>query len=443
MASRSFIGVESAYQYAIIVFSTDKRTGAAVGIDFAIGMTVFILMVAVGLYYASVIAAPSTPFSEQVRGTSTQASAAFERITQWTVYQTPITIETPTSTDQYPIEARYATPEDYDPSSISVSRNGNALDSQYTRYDNRTAFITSISDGRNRFSLSYTRDTALPAINRTNHINRSSDTVETANYTATLDDDGIDDLSYDGEQYIVNSEFQGIGNQERWTDGTVRAASWYEDGSIRLFGYVGQARIAQDTASSDDYTNFELSSSFGQLDTDTEQQSLADNGTYFDGTTDTATFTYNSGGTTYGFTIVGDSMDMDVSRPANGETLRVNITMDSTGRELMIMSHRSDAASVSDEAEIFLNSNKTVSLVQERTGVSEQELQDMADMTTDAIGTELGITGMDYNITFDDYTYGDDIPSGQDVAVLAYPFPNLHRWGNTTREDLRLAVWLG
>lgn len=441
--SRSFIGVEPAYQYAITVFSTDTRKGAAVGIDFAIGMSVFILMVAVGLYYASVIAAPSSPFSEQVRGTSTQASASFERLAEWTVYQAPIMIEAPTTVDRYPIEARYAIPGDHDPASVSVSSGSTALDSQYTRQDNNTAFLAPVSDGTNRYRLSYTTGTDLDPVDQTDHINKSGDTVETENYTATTDTAGIDDLTYDGEQYIVDSEFETIGTHDTWTNGSVRASSWYENGSVRFFGYVGQTRITQEAATSSDYTNFELSSSFSQLDTDSDSPSLADNGTYFDGTTDTATFTYSSGGTTYGFTITGESMSMEVSRPVTDGNIHVNITMSGTGRDLMIMSHTGDASSVSAETTMFLEQNKTVSLLQEKTGIADHELEALEDMSTDAIAAELGITGMNYNITFTDHTYGSDIPTGQDVAVLEYPFPNLYRWGNTTREDLRLAVWLG
>lgn len=405
-------------------------------------MSIFILMVAVGLFFTSILAAPSAPFSEQARDTSTTASSSFERLSDWTVKVVPITIDAPTAVSNYPVELKYAMPSSYDPASVAVTTlSDNTQNIQFDRHDNKTTILTSLSSNKTNLELSYTQDTDLANLSQQDYLNRTGDTWEAAGWNATLDSNGINSLYYENEIYITNTTFDELGTDQEWKSGTIRHVRTYENGTIRGFGGADQIRTDQDNADSTVYTHINLSSSFDTLDTSDGQTSLSGNGTFYDGTTDFATFTYTDG-TTYGFTVVGDSMNLIVGRPVTGGELQTNLTTPDTSRSLMIIPHTGGESSISSERDVFLDSSVTVGLTQERTGVAEHELDAINNMTNDKIARELRMSEMEFNISIDGYSYGDGIPSGQDVAALEYPLPKLYRWGNTTTITLNLAVWL-
>lgn len=435
-----FIG-SAPITYLVSVFS-EKRKGASVGIDFAIGMSIFLLMVAIGLYYTTIIATPSAPFSEQFRDTSTQTADEFERLAEWTVDIVPVTVTAPASVSDYPLEVRYGMPPSYDSASVGVTKDSTATASQFDRFDNTTTIMTSLSNGKNQFEISYTTDTALETLYQEDRINRTVKTLETNNWNTTLDEDGIDSLYFSTQHYVTNSRFESFGASQEWINGTIRFSRQYDNGSIRGFGGASQIRTTQHDTNDSITSHINLSASFSNLETDDGPYSLSDNGTYYNNTTDFATFTYASGGTTYGLTIVGTNMNLVVGRNETGGVLRTNITTDYAKRSLMFRPHTGGPSNVSNERDVYLNQETITGLIQHRNGIADHELDNIDGKTTDSLGKDLRLSNMGFNISIDNRTYGDNIPSGQDVAALEYPLPKLYRWGNTTQITFNLAVWL-
>ncbi|MCJ7429139.1 MAG: hypothetical protein MUP66_01990 [Candidatus Nanohaloarchaeota archaeon QJJ-5] len=405
-------------------------------------MSIFILMVAVGLYYASVITAPSTPFAEQVRDTSSATTTSFQRLASWTVNIVPVTVSAPAASSTYPIEIPYTVPPEYNPATLAARKGQTSQQIQFDRADNTTTILTSLEEGENHFEISYATSSDLDPLPEPDRINRSGSTLETTDWTADLDTDGIDDLTYDGETYLTDSTLTGIGTGQDWTNGTIRYTRHYENATVRGFGGTGQIRITQDNADDSTVSYFDLDAAFSSLETEDSTTDVTGPGTHYSGTTDYATFTYDSGGTTYGLTLVGTEMDLTVGRQSAGSDLETNLTTPGQQRSLMLLAHTGDSSATSAQRDIFLDGSQTIGLVQHRRGIAEHELETLDDMGTDTLATELGLTEMGFNITVDGYGFGDPIPSGQDVAALEYPLPNLQRWGNSTRVTFNLAVWL-
>jgi hypothetical protein len=424
----------------------DRRKGQTVGIDFALGLAIFIITVSIVIFYATNLGTPSSPFSNQVVSSTTQAAETLSELNSWTVYSVPVTLNASSAYAGYPVELDFVYPSTVDRDSPLVTRQRREIASQHHFGINQTVFLANLTSGVRRYSLVYTLGTGLDDRTYTTLVNRSGDSIWNSDINATFDSDGIESLVFDGsEELVQESDLQGIDVLPAYRDGPLRTRISYDDVKDQFFRIFGKTTRIRVQHRGDPLTyELNLSSDFDQLYVSNGDQTidLSGNGTFFNDSTEFADLNYTSG-TTYGIALMGEGMNLTVRRDETSGALTANLSIPANGSYL-ILPHEGDYTAVSDERDLFFDPpDTTVSLVQEHEGFSQRKLDAFQAQSSDTVQAQLQLTDLGYNISINDsLRLGQEVPGSQQVAVLEYPVTILDRWANQTIRTFRMAVWL-
>lgn len=426
-----------------------RRSGQAIGIDFAIAFIVFLVTVVVGFAYTNSVLATSSPFSENVQRSAMDASDRFSDMNEWTVHRLPVTIGTSYSEQRYPVEVLYTFPEDVDPNSTTALHDGDPLRSQTDLGLNETTFYANLSADRQHFDVVHTRDTDLDGLNTTEGIYRDGSEVWNGDINATIGSDGMDALSIDSQPLLEGSDIiEGSGSVFH-TEGPLRHTATFNGTGkmyMRMFSDDNRIRLRQDGGPEPSTYTLDLDDGFDEVylanySGDSQTNSTDSSGTIYSGRADIADF-HNTGGTTHSLGVMNDGMEITVEN-SSGD-LTAEVTVQDSDAESLVLPHTGEQDQIQPQIDLFFDPPRMRALpVDREQGLSLRSIEQYGPTTVESLRNDLGLGDLGYNLTVQGYTsVGEEPPGSSEVAVIDTPAIVLGRFGNTTLTDLRVSIWL-
>lgn len=429
--------------------TSDRRTGQAIGIDFAIGLTIFLATVSLGFIYTNTLAVPSSPFSDNVQRSAMDATQQFTDLNSWTVYRLPVSVDTSYSEQRYPVEVLYSYPDSVDPASPVVMHRGTEVRAQTDFGLNDTTFYANLSGGTSTFDIAHTRDTDLSDRNYTTDIHRDGDIIWNDDINLTVDSDGIASLDLNGQPLLTDTTITDGSTSLDHTDGITRVTTVFDDTGVkylRAFGQDNRLRLRQEDGPSGSTYSLDLDDDFDEVYianyTGTSQtEDTNQTGIIYNGTADIADL-HNQGGTTYSLGLMHEGMDLTIEN--NSGDLIADITISSSDASFLLLPHTGDETAIGTETDLYFDPpTVTVLPLAREQGLSTRQLRSFSQTSTGVLRDTLGLSGLGFNVTVDgEATVGDELPGSQQVAVIEQPVTLLGRLGNTTLTDIRISVWL-
>ncbi len=432
-----------------MVHRLHRRSGQAIGIDFAIGLTIFLATVSLGFIYTNSLAVPSSPFSDNVQQSAMDGIDEFRELNQWTVYRMPVTIDTAHSEQQYPLEVLYSYPGDVDPDSTLLIQDGGEIRSQTDLGLNDTIFYANLTGSKETFDIIYTRSTNLDGRNYTKDVFRTGDEIYNGNINYTVDSNGIADLRYGNQQLIADSTITDGSTTINHTVGVTRATTTFNDSGtkyLRAFGADNRLRLRQEDGPSPSTYSIDLQDRFDEVyvanySGDSRTEDINESGTVYSGEADIADF-HDTGGTTYSLGLMHE--DMDITIENNSGDIAANVTIASSDARTLFLPHTGDETAIASEIDLYFDQPTVRVLPVERErGLSARQVRSFSQASSGVLSDTLGLSGLGFNITVEGVaTMGQEAPGSQQVAVIEQPASILGRFANTTLTDLRVSVWL-
>ncbi|MDY6771465.1 MAG: hypothetical protein SV186_05955 [Candidatus Nanohaloarchaea archaeon] len=428
----------------------EGRSGQAIGIDFVIGLSIFVVTVTIGLFYSNTLAVTSSPFSQSVQAATAEASQTFREETEWNVYSLPVELNTSYVESRYPVEIRYVYPADVDPNSTVVMHEGGHIPSQIDYQLNATVFYANLSGTGKEYRPTYTRNTDLTKLNYTKHVFKSGSEIWNEDVNVTVATAGIADLTFQGQTLLTGATFNTGTPTINYTKGSLRVHVLYngsDRNELRLFGQDNRVRLAQEDHSGDATYTFDLIDSFDEVyvanySGDSQTNSTGQSGTIYSGEADIADFHLGSGGTADSLALMNEDMQLTVAN--NSGDLTADVTLDEPDERLLLLPHTGEEGDITTQTDLFFDPpTVTVYPVERQTGLSLQQIRGFSQLGQEVLRTTLGLSGLGFNLSVGTYvSLGEEFPGSQQVAVQQQPTTLLGRYANTTQTELRLAVWL-
>ncbi len=137
------------------------RKGQGIGIDFAIGTAIFLMIIVISIHILIVSSSVKNPFSAQLRNSAYSTSQKFAQKLSWIVYKIPIIIKSEQNIENQKLGFNFSFSE-IDPNSFLILKNGSMI--PYKRINYSVFFIANLSKGKNFFNIVYTKNTSLNQI---------------------------------------------------------------------------------------------------------------------------------------------------------------------------------------------------------------------------------------------------------------------------------------
>lgn len=134
---------------------------AASPVDWAVGSVFFITLVAFTFYYAFYLSNPTQPYEAVLRNAGTDVAEKLNDNVTWSVYRSPIIINSEYS-GATNLEMQFQPDPETDINSIAVL-DANRAKIPMSFLNNTVIWVANLSIGKNIFYLTYTKNTALSA----------------------------------------------------------------------------------------------------------------------------------------------------------------------------------------------------------------------------------------------------------------------------------------
>lgn len=403
-----------------------RRKGQNISADFAIAMGLFVVTIAVAIFYVSSILTPASPFSTQLETSAVQAAQSLQRQGAWTVHQTPVTVDVPAgvgSVSGFPFVVRSAIPDDAVTDSWGVRQGDRLLPFHVNQSRDTVAFVTTVDDPVERFMVAYHEDGSfLPATQQTT-MTATTGSVDTGDITFDWESDGISGLTRDGTSYITDLTM-GSGLETYLSNVTARGA--FPDGDLTAFTDSPIIYIDPDGAQTIEMTLP------GALDA--MNDSGANDGDLSASNVEWADVTSGS----RGLLIAGDLTS--VSGTDSGDS--VSLTVDTADQRMLLLPHSGDPTAADDERSLFLDAAIHTLPRRPITGLSRQRIEDVRTGATEDL---LGLRDLGYNITVNatpPIGLGSTPETDDSRSVYDSPVILLDRFGRANLTTLEVMVWL-
>lgn len=418
------------------------RKGQTVGVDFSIAMSVFVLTIVTGIFYAIYVALPTSPFSQQVRSSAVVSGDRFVEHNSWKLDKTSQVIDS-TGIQSFPVESDIVIPEDGFEESFRATSEGEVLDSQFDR-GLGAVYLLDVPSSKTFVDMFYSKDLNPGPQNVSEEVSGqyvSEDfLVDNGDLEVVLDGSGIEYLEYQGDRKLngvdmdISGSFSNVSGPLRESvileDSRILRASFYGDSNLgRLVENSSGTRTYSFNVSSG-YDSLTIENSSGQFTLD-----ISSDGTHYTGTTDYMWFE----GEEVPLGVFRRGMDVSVSRSSSGSPVIADADIYDEGSTWMVSG---DQYGFSSLREFFYSFRTYTSSTVKVEGVSETLLDSFSSLDYRSVRDRLGLSGMNYNISLgSNYTLGDEIPGTQDIFVQEFPVNMMDENGNMTFEEFRVAVW--
>ncbi len=406
-----------------------KRKGQTVGVDFAIAMSIFVITVVTGIFYAVNVSIPSSPFSEQVRSSTLEAGKSFYTMTSWEKYMYTVQTSDVFGVQDYPIEIDFRT--NYPLENFSrILENGDNISADFYNELNQTVFLADLSQD---YELIYTEDKNLGDQETEEKIFSDDDhnVWNDVGLEASVGDDGIESYNLSDDALINYMDIDGGGKPDLFS-GNLREYFEYGDLSLRFFGGSSIVKVHGNDDANINFSDSYEEAVFGNITGETESVDFS-GGESFSGHADF----FNLTGQVENFYFLSGSMDIEAY--GSGDNIMIEINMGSDDS----LFYAGDSQEFEGMKQVFFDhSHEKLSVSRKSSTLSDTKIKELGEMDYETFGQSLGIVEMGYNITVEDvFSKGGNIPSGQDVFVLEYPVTITDSRGNRTNKFFRLGVW--
>ncbi|MCJ7450466.1 MAG: hypothetical protein MUP58_01865 [Candidatus Nanohaloarchaeota archaeon QJJ-9] len=419
---------------------SQKRKGQTIGVDFALGMAIFVITVAFGLYYVNTVAMPSSPFGSQITRSAYQSTEKIDQKASWKVKTTPIAVESNYAVDEYPIELEYLFPTNIDKNSTALTQDYSDIPSYINSSSNQILFYGNLSSGENQYQLVYTKDTSLSDLEYDRAVYQEQDSLWNSETNLSTKSDGIQDLDFGGNSMVTDSDLKA--SSPTYYENLLKAGARFD--SLNLSLYKNNWVKLEDNNTEATTYEFVLTENFSQAYVEgTGDISLDGNGTYYSGETDFVDFQEGTD-STYSLGFVGETLDVKIHRNSTEGKIKFNLTRSAGEKKTLLISHSGDETKISKDRNIFLDPPKIdLLLTEEKKGILQEKAKSLAEKSEEDLKQTLGVSGLGINITIgENISMGEKIPQSTEITVIEHPTTFLDRFGNYTMKDLRLAVWM-
>ena len=421
-----------------------SRKGQTVGVDFAIAMSVFVISITTGIFYAIHVSLPSSPFSQQVRSSATLAGERFVETNSWNLQRTPVVVEG-SSASGFPVEIDYIFPDTAVNSSIRAAEDDSLLRSQYDRELDEVVFEADVSGSKDYFDIMYSTAVESGSTNFSDDVSLEklgSDSYQVGNddMESVVTPEGLDYFDVGGGRRVESFKMDVSGTGLVNVSGPVREMVRISDGrdiDTHFYGSSNLVRIDDGDAGSVTY-RINISSGYDTVTVgDSESSSdvsISETGNHVSQTVDYFWMTGES--VPVGFFL--EDMDLDISRSTAGGPVEVEVGF--TGSE-RIWLYSGGSYSFQTVRDLFYGSSY-ITVPRKVDGISSRRVESFGTKSYTDVAEVLGLSGMNYNITLNsNYTIGEPIPESQDIFVQDYPVSMMGDHGNRSTGELLLAVW--
>lgn len=137
-----------------------------------------------------------------------------------------------------------------------------------------------------------------------------------------------------------------------------------------------------------------------------------------------------------GVAVIGRNLNVSVYNTSYKEIRLYNVT------DFEIYLHSGDYTSAINERNIYLNPAPVIfGVPQELRGVSWERFQAMSALSQDALKAGMDISGVGFQVLFNETENYADIPDDRGVLIVKHPVSVLDRFGGVERTYLGVAVW--
>lgn len=407
------------------------KSKAQVTVDMAVGMIIFVSMVAVAFYYISYISAPKQPFESTLRGQGLMIAEELRNNVSWTIYRAPVWV-TSGNSSLWNLELQFRPDAATDSNSVAVlGANLTEIPSAYS--DNTVAWVSNISAGKTKFYLAYSKNTTLAAQSYSTDLNASGLWANNSAMNVLFSATGISSINFGGTEILGNGISLGTSTAPANAALSVRAKISYPEG-IYAKVYSNLSKIVFSGNRSFNATIY-LPPGFVNFYNGTENTFPASGGRQF-GSILNFTDIYNS---SRGVAVIGRDMNVSVYNTTYREIWIYNAT------DFEIYIHYGNYLQALAEKDAYLNAGAPLlGLPVQLSGVSLQQLQALSALPYADIRSRLAASS-NFNMTIENTTagIGKKIPDDRDVTVVSVPAAVLGRTGNITETSFSVAVWLG
>ena len=418
-----------------------RRKGQTVGVDFAIAMSVFVISITTGIFYAIHVSLPSSPFSQQVRTSATLAGERFVESNSWNLRRTPVVVGGG-SADGFPVEVDYIFPDTAFNSSIRAAEEDTPLRFQYDEEVDEVVFEADVSGPRDFFDIVYSMEFEGTRMNLSDGVGleipgADSYRVDNGDLESTVGSEGIEYIEADNSIRVEQFDMDISGSLVN-VSGPVREMVRISDGRDVDIRFYGSSNLVRITDMGSPTYSINVSSGYDTVTVgDSESSSdvsISGAGNHVSQNADYFWMTGES--VPVGFFL--KDMDLDISRSAAGEPVEVEV--DFTGSD-RIWLYSGSSYSFENLRDLFYGGSYTT-VPRTVSGVSDDRLERFRRKGYTDVADALGLSGMNYNITLgSNYSIGEPVPESQDIFVQEYPVSMMGDHGNRSATELLLAVW--
>lgn len=433
-----------------------KPRKAMFSIDMAVAAVILIAMVATAFYYATYLYTPKQPFREVLKNEGGAIAKSLSENVSWTVYRLPLIVTSQSLDAKYWVLGAAFRPDDaIDLNSIAVlDRNFEELPSAFSDSESELFFSGNISAGKNRFYLVYSKNTSLPKLeygrgggaggagnaNLTN-LNSSNTWANNSLINVKFSSSGISNIIFGG------SEMLDSGGADLGTSGTpqnvslpIRAKISYSNG-VSATVYPNSSKIIIHSESGFNPVLY-IPESFATYYNGSEH-GISGSNLQFNAILNLTDIASQSS-PSKGVAVIGNNLNVSIYNSSSYNEIRLyNVT------DFEIYSHEGNYASAVSEKDKYLSNHLSPPSVltaapSEIKGVSISNLESLAALPYSAVRDAFAKTG-NFNLSVENASasVGARIPSDRNVMVVSYPAAILGRFGNVTKTQLSVAVWLG
>ena len=400
---------------------------ASTPVDWAIGAVLFVFLVAVTFYYASYLMGSKQPYETVLRNAGTDVAEKIESNVTWTIKRLPVAVFSGGSIDRQ-VQVYFRLPDEaYESTLFVVDSAGNPVARIFE--DDTILWSAELPDAKTIYNIYYSEDINLTEYAYDTDVSVLNTTINNSAISTNFSATGQVSMIFDGMEF-----FDGSGMEIETlaapliTNNTVYAEVNYSSGvSLKIYSRIQKVEVYSDhlinvtISLSTDFTEFYAGGSVYSFPA----------GSY-NGITDFVDV-YN----TSGLAVIGDSINFSVS----GAGLYREIKLYNVSAFEIYAHNGNYTNAVAEKNAYFSSLSYVIGIPEDIKGVSAQLFSDMASVSQSALKESMGLSGISFQVLFNETENYASIPRDRSVLVVKHPISVLNRFGVAETSYLGVAIW--
>lgn len=402
---------------------------ASTPVDWAIGAVLFVFLVAVTFYYASYLMGSKQPYETVLRNAGTDVAEKIESNVTWTIKRLPVAVFSGGSIDRQ-VQVYFRLPDGAYESTLFVADSaGNPVARIFE--DHTILWSAELPSAKTIYYIHYSEDINMAEYAYDTDISVLNTTINNSAISTNFSAAGQVSMIFEGMEF-----FDGSGMEIETlaapliTNNTVYAEANYSNGvSLKIYSRIPKVEV---------YSNHSINVTISLSTGFTEFYAGGSVYTFpagsYGGITDFVDI-YN----TSGLAVIGDAINFSVS----GAGLYREIKMYNVSA-FEIFAHNGNYTNATAERDAYFSPlSYLIGTPEDIKGVSAQLFSDMASVSQSALKESLGLSGISFQVLFNETENYASIPRDRGVLIVKHPISVLNRFGVAEKSYLGVAVWSG